>query len=76
LWKLLTPKNISYDTIDKNDLQKYKTIFEVTDAHLEGYKAGSNIQTFRLIKFRNVMEKLFPEAKVATRQKCVTYGHD
>ena len=73
LWKLLTRKNIDYDSIDKNELQKYKTILEMTNAHLEGYKAGSNIQTSRGIKFRNVIAKLFPEAKVATRQKWVTY---
>jgi len=49
------------------------TILEMTNAHLEGYKTGSNIQTTRGIKFRNVIAKLFLEAKVATRQKWVTY---
>ena len=72
LWTLLTRKT-QITTIDKNELQKYKTILEMTNAHLEGYKAWNNIQTSRGIKFRNVIAKLFPEAKVATRQKWVTY---
>ena len=28
LWKLLTRKNVNYDSIDKNDLQRYKTILD------------------------------------------------
>jgi len=46
LWNLLTRKNINYNIIDKNEIQKYKTILEMTNAHLEGYKAGSK---FRLL---------------------------
>ena len=64
LWKLLTRKNVNYNSIDKNGLQKYKTDLEMTNAHLEGYKEGGNIQRSRGIKFRNVIAKLFPEAKV------------
>ena len=64
LWKLLTHKNVNYNSIDKNGLQKYKTDLEMTNAHLEGYKEGGNIQRSRGIKFRNVIAKLFPEAKV------------
>ena len=45
----------------------------MTDAYLEGYKAGGNIQTSRGIKFRKLITKLFPEAKRASRQKWVTY---
>jgi len=73
LWKLLKRKNVDYNSIDKNDLHKYKTILEMTNAYLEGYKAGGNIQTSRGIKFRNVIAKLFPKAKRALRQQWVTY---
>ena len=73
LWKHLTRKNVNYESIDKNDLQKYKSILEMTNAHLEGYKAGGSIQRCRGIKFRNVIAKLFPEAKVTSRQQWVTY---
>jgi len=45
----------------------------MTNAHLEGYKAGGNIQRSREIKLRNVIAKLFPENKVASRQQWVTY---
>ena len=68
LWKLLTRKNVDYNPIDKNDLQKCKTILFMTNGHLKGYKAVGNIQTIRGIKFRNYIAKLFPEAKVASRQ--------
>ena len=37
-------KQCRYNSTDKNDLHKYKTILEMTNAHLEGYKAGGNIQ--------------------------------
>ena len=46
LWKLLTRKNIIYNSKDKNYLQKYKTILEMTNAHLEEYKAGGNLSTY------------------------------
>ena len=72
-WKHLTRKNVDYNSIDKNDLQKYKTIFEMTNAHLKGYIAGGNIQTSRGNKIRNVIAKLFPEVKVASREQWVTY---
>jgi len=45
----------------------------MSDAHSEGYKAAGNIQTSRGIKFRNVIAKLFPEAKVSSPQLRVTY---
>ena len=70
LWKLLTRKNVDYDSIDKNDLQLYKTILEMTSAHFQGYRPGGNIQTSRGTKFKNIIGKLFPEAK---RQQWVTY---
>jgi hypothetical protein len=73
LWKLLTRNNIDYDSIDKNELQKYENILEMTNADLEVYKARSNIHTSRGIKFRKVIAKLFPEAKDATRQNWVAY---
>jgi len=73
LWKLLRRKNVDYNSIDINDLHKYKTILEMKNAHLKGYKAGGKIQISRGIKFRNVIAKLFPEAKRALRQQWVTY---
>ena len=66
----LTRKYVNYDSIGKNDLQRYKTILEMTNAHLQSYRTEGNIQTSRGTKFMNVIGKLFPEAK---RQQWVTY---
>jgi len=57
LWKLLTFKNVNYDSIDKNDLQRYKTILEMTSAHSQGYRPGGNIQTSRGTKFQERYRK-------------------
>ena len=46
LRKLLTRKIVNYDSIDKNDLQRYKTILEMTKAHL---KVTDPEETFRLL---------------------------
>lgn len=73
LWKFLTRKNVNYDSINKNDLQKCKTTLEMTNAHLQGYKAGGNIQISRGAKIKNVITKLFPGTRVAIRQNGVTY---
>lgn len=73
LWKLLTRKDVSYDSIDKNALQTYKTILEMTNGHLEGYRDGGNIQTSRSTKFKAIIAKLFPEAKLELRQKWTVY---
>ena len=72
LWNLLTRKNVSYDAIDKNELQKYKTILEMTHS-LERIQIWGDIQTSLSIKFKNVIAKLFPEAKDVIQQKCVTF---
>ena len=73
LWTILTRNDVNYDEIDKNELRKYKTILEMTNAHLEGYRSGGDIQTSRSIKFKNVIAKLFPEAKAAIHQKWTSY---
>ena len=44
-------QNIDYDSIDKNELQKYKTILEMTNAHLGDTKQGA---TFRLLAELNL----------------------
>ena len=73
LWTLLTRKDVNYDDIDENELLKYKTILEMTNAHLKGYRSGGDIQTSRDVKFKNVITRLFPEAKAAIKQKWSPY---
>ena len=65
LWKCLTSKYVNYNSINKNNLQNI-TILEMTNAHMEGNKAGGNFQTSRGSKLKNIIAKLFPEEKVAT----------
>jgi hypothetical protein len=36
LWELLTHKDVDKDTIYPNDMRRYKSILEMTDAHLKG----------------------------------------
>ena len=36
LWELLTRKNVNKKSITTDDLKQYKTILELTNAHLEG----------------------------------------
>ena len=69
LWKLLTRKNVNYNSLDKNDLQSYKTILEITNGHLEGYKAGVGVggATFRLLAERSsktLSRNYFPRLKL------------
>ena len=73
LWTLLTRKNVNYNAIDKNELQKYKTILELTNAHLKGYRSGGDIRTSRGTKFKNVIVQLFPEAKTVLKQKWTAF---
>ena len=73
LWTLLTRKNVNYNAIDKNDLKKYKNILELTNAHLKGYNSGGDIQASRGLKFKNVIAKLFPEAKTVLKQKWTSF---
>jgi hypothetical protein len=61
LWEVLTRKGVKkINTAD--DLQRYKTILEMTNAHLEGYNPNANINVSRGLKFRDVISKLFPGA--------------
>lgn len=66
----LTSKDVNINAIDKNELQKYRAILEMTEAHLEGYKFGGNIKMSRGSKYRDVISKLFPQTK---RQQWKSY---
>ena len=48
------------------DLKQYKTILEMTNAHI-GYEPHANIRTSKGLKYKEVISKLFP----ATRQSGV-----
>jgi hypothetical protein len=63
LLKLLTRNSIHSKVITESDLKTYKSIFELTNAHLEGYTPGGDITIIRWPKFNNVISKLFPNTK-------------
>ena len=78
LWDLLTRKNVNTGVITEYDLKKYRMILEMTNANLERYESGGNIQTSRGSKFRYVIAKVFPQTRrrgveAALRQKLETY---
>jgi hypothetical protein len=63
LWELLTRKRVNNKLIDANDMKKYKSILNLTSAHLEGYETDAPIHVSRGIKFKTVIAKLFPQTK-------------
>jgi hypothetical protein len=63
LWELLTRKKVNKEIVSANDLKQYKSILNLTSAHLEGYEPSAPIHVSRGIKFRDVIAKLFPQTK-------------
>ena len=46
-----------------DDPKRYKSILKFTNAHLQGYEPGGNVQTSRGPKFRDIISKLFPQSR-------------
>ena len=63
LWELLTRKKVNSDVIKKGDLNAYKRILVLTNAHLVGYESGSDIQISRGAKYAKGISKLFPRTR-------------
>jgi hypothetical protein len=63
LWELLTRKSINKKLVNKDDLKQYKSILNLTSAHLEGYEPDALIHVSRGMKFRTVIAKLFLRTK-------------
>jgi len=59
LWELLTRKKLNKKLVKSNELKQYKTILEMTNAHLECYDLDANIHTSKGLKFRDVISKPF-----------------
>jgi hypothetical protein len=58
LWELLTRKRVDTKSVTSADIKKYKTILEMTNAHLEGYKPRANIHTSKGVKYKEIISKL------------------
>ena len=65
LWQLLKRKNVNRGDVTTDDLKLYKTILQLTNAHLQGYEPGGNVHTPHGPKFRDVDSKIF------LRQECL-----
>jgi hypothetical protein len=63
LWELLTRKCVNKKLVNKDDLKQYKSILNLTSAHLEGYEPDAPIHVSRGIKFRTVIAKLFTQTR-------------
>jgi hypothetical protein len=59
----LTRSSVDSKVITETDLKTYKSILELTNAHLEGYAPGGDITVIRGPKFNNFIPKLFPHTK-------------
>lgn len=79
LWELLTRKRVDIKSVTTADIKQYKTILEMTNAHLEGYKPRANIHTSKGVKYKEIISKLFPHGprqsgvEAALRREWITY---
>ena len=78
LWELLTRNRVNKKLITTEDLKRYKTILEMTSAHLEGYDPDANIHNSKGLKFRDVISRLFPGTRrsgveSALRREWISY---
>jgi len=78
LWELLKRKRVDKKVITNANLKQYKTILEMTNAHLEGYDLEANIRISKGLKFRDVILRLFSGTRqtgveAALRREWITY---
>jgi len=57
-------QNIDYDSIDKNELQKYKTILEMTNAHLGDTKQGATFRLLAELNLETLLQNYFLKPKL------------
>jgi hypothetical protein len=59
LWELLTRKKVDKYLVKEDDMQKYKNILELPNAHLERYEPGADIQISTGANFRDIIFNCF-----------------
>jgi hypothetical protein len=67
LWHLLTRNDIDTDIISPNDMRHYKSILQMTNAHLTGHEPQDNIKISRGLKYVKVISNLFPSGTIRHR---------
>jgi IS1 family transposase len=68
LWELLTRKNVNRAVVTTDDLKRYDYL-KLTNAYLQGYEPGGNVQTSRATNFREVISKFFSSDEAASRSR-------
>jgi len=63
LWEILKRKNVNKHLTVKEDLNSYKQILIMTNAHLNSYQPGDNNNILRGKKFRDVITPLFAKGQ-------------
>jgi hypothetical protein len=63
LWELLTHMRMIKQHLTSDDLRKYKKLFLLSNAHLEGYQTGGVIKVSRAKKVREIIAPLFVRPK-------------
>ena len=63
LWELLTLRNTNSEVITNSDLKRYKSILQLTNAHLVGYEPVGDIQISRGAQYEKLISKLFPQIR-------------
>ena len=78
----MTRKRVDKDSVTTADIKQYKTILEMTNAHLEGYKPRANIRTSKGVRYKEIISKLFPGGGTrqsgvegALRREWITYKY-
>jgi hypothetical protein len=66
------------ESVTTANLKQYKTILEMTNAHLEGYVPHANIRTSKGLKYNKIISRLFPATRqsgveAALRREWITY---
>ena len=55
LWELLTRKRVDKHSVTTAHIKQYKTILELNNSHLEGYKPRANIRTSKGVKYKEII---------------------
>jgi len=63
LWHLLTRKRVDNRLVSDDELKQYKSILDLTSAHLECYEPGAHIHISRGPKFKTIIAKLYPQSR-------------
>jgi hypothetical protein len=67
LWELLIRKHVDTYMIPPNDMKRYRSILEITNAHLKVYERGGNLRISRGLNYTKVISNLFPNGTLKHR---------